>query len=322
MQNCQDNHHINRHTKNYMYIIRSTAFAVLQLVITMFFVMSITFFIAHLIPGSPFYSSGKGTSNIVTETLTQNTGLGDNVFTQYIRFLKELFTFNFGDSLIHSGVEVKTIVFNALGASLQVGVTAVILSLISVTLITQLISFLKQNKYINVVLGVIGTTIPTFVFSILFQWLFCLVLRIAPPFWDKTFLGSLPAVFSLSIYPTCYMVMILSDAISDELDKLYCKLLLLRGKRKTAIVRQHALPNAIPSIIGAAVPLYTNILMGSFIVEKVFAISGIGWYFIESITNRDYPTILGLTFFFSLFFIVVTITTDAIYLSTKHRSST
>lgn len=282
----------------------------LQIIITIFLIVSITFFIAHLIPGSPFFSFGKTPSSIVTDNISSNVGLNENIFVQYWEFLKNLFCFDLGSSLIYSGVSVYKIVFNAVFSSVQIGFFSVIFSILSVVLMTMATGKLRKYRVVNSIIGIIGTTIPTFVFAVLFQWLICVVLKITTPFWDHSFVSSLPAICSLSIYPTAYLTSILSNSIDDEMSKLYCKLFLLRGKSNGQVLLKNALPNALPSIIGAAIPLFINTLMGSFVVEKFFAINGLGWYFISSITNRDYPLVLGLTFFYSAFFVCVTVIAD------------
>lgn len=289
------------------------AFEVLKFLLKRFFVCifaifaiaSATFFLMKAIPGSPFAEEQM----LLPETLAalnKHYGLTDPLDVQYIRYIKSIFSFELGPSLKYTSQTVNQIILGAFPVSATLGFEALILSL-PLGMIFGSFSALYSTGWKNVFacsLGVFGVSVPSFVIAMSLQFLFAIYFPIFPVAqWGNFSQSVLPAI-SLAIAPACFIARLLRSNMLEVLGMQYIQTARMKGLSKTRIMTVHVWKNAIIPVLAYLGPVITNILVGSFVVERIFGIPGLGQWFVHAVINRDYPVIGGLTLFYSVFLLI------------------
>lgn len=282
--------------------------------LALFVLATITFFMMRMIPGSPFGEDNKFTPPEVQAALNEQYGLDKPIMEQYVIYLKNAATGDFGDSIRKKGMEVTYIIARSAPATLKVGLCAFTISIV-VGLTLGIISALTKRKWVNsiiTVIATIGVSFPSFLLAMLMMILFGVALKIFP----LVGLGTpahyvLPSV-ALAIYPISMITRLTRSSFKDVMNKDYITLAKSKGTSDTKIILKHGLKNALLPVITYSGPLISGLVTGSFVIESLFSIPGIGKEFVSSVTNRDYTLIMGLTIFLGAIVIGMSIVSDII----------
>ena len=282
--------------------------------LSLFVVMSVTFFLMKAIPGDPF-SSEQNMPIEVLKSLNAHYDLDKPLLYQYIKYLKGFFTFNLGPSLIYEGRDVFEIIKDGLPITMMLGFEALIISLTS-GLILGTIAAIKKDKWQGsfvTIFTIIGISIPNFLFASLLQYFFAMKLHLFPIARFESFLHSILPAVALASLPSAYIARLMKTSMIEVLSKDYIKTAKAKGLSSFDVIFKHAFKNAILPVVSYLGPLSAHVLTGSFVIEKIFSIPGIGMWLVSSISARDYPVIIGLSVFYSFILIMIMFFLDIIY---------
>ncbi len=292
------------------YIIKRLLMAVL----TVFLVATLTFFLMNAVPGGP-YEAEKSISPQAKAALEAKFGLDQPLFRQYLTYMKNIIKGDFGPSLKQRGREVIDIILSKFPVSAKVGGISVFVALI-VGIPVGCVAALNRGKASDntiIVIATIGIAVPSFVVCSLSMYFFGVHLGWLPTFGLTTWKNYVMPVFALSFYPTAYIVRLMRSSMLDVLGQDYMRTAQAKGVSGLVSLFKHALRNAILPIITYVGPMMAYTLTGSFIIEKVFTIPGLGGEFVSSISNRDYMMIMGTTIFLATLMVVINFLVDIIY---------
>lgn len=281
--------------------------------VTIFFVITITFFVMKSIPGGPFLSE-KAPSAAVTAALEEKYGLDKPLFEQYTTYLKGVVKFDFGPSLKQRGRDVSTVIMNGFKTSAKLGGIASILA-ITVGLTLGSLASVFHNRFLDKLIMVVSTAcvaMPSFIVATLLLLIFCVKLGIFPAN-GNTPAGLVLPIVSLSLYPMSYIIRLTRSSMLDVLGQDYIRTAKAKGVKPSKVLFKHALRNAVTPVITYAGPMIAFIVTGSLVVEKIFAVPGLGREFVSSIINRDYTMIMGTTIFLAALLIIMMLISDILY---------
>ena len=292
------------------YILKRLGLAIL----TVWVVITATFFIMHAVPGGPFMSE-KATTAAVTAQLEAKYGLDKPLMEQYFTYLKDIITkFDFGPSTKQRGRQVTAIIADGLKVSAKLGVIAAALALV-VGIVLGAVAALRRNKLIDKVIMVITTALvsmPSFIMGSLLLILFAVKWKLLPAN-GATTQGLVLPVITLSLSPMAYITRLTRSSMLDVLGQDYIRTARAKGVPGVRIIFGHALKNSLIPVITYVGPMLAYIVTGSLVVEKIFSVSGIGRAFVNSITNRDYPLIMGTTIVLASLIVVMNLISDILY---------
>lgn len=292
------------------YILHRTVNSLLVLLA----IITITFFLMHAIPGGPF-TSEKNIPAAVLKNIEERYRLHDPLWKQYLDYLENLSRFDLGPSFKYAGRTVNDIIQESFPVSLQLGLISLTLSIL-LGIPAGAVAALRQNSwpdYITIFLATLGVSIPSFVLATLLIYLFAIKLSLLPvAMWNGIAYMILPAL-TLAGQPTAFIARLTRSSMLEVLAQDYIKTAKAKGLPPFLILYRHALKNALIPVITYLGPTAAGILTGSFIIENIFAIPGLGRHFVTSIYNRDYTVILGVTIFYSLLIIGLNLIVDLLY---------
>ena len=252
------------------------------------------------IPGGPF-TDEKAIPSFVLEKMMSRYHLNDPLYIQYGRYLLNVLRLDLGPSYRYEGLSVNELIASSFPVSALVGGIALVLALV-VGIPAGIISALKRGKFADrfaMVLATLGVTVPNFVIAAAMVYVFAWRLGwVTVGFWEGLSTAILPAV-TLAGYPAAFISRLVRSSMLEVLQQDYIRTAYSKGLGERAVVYIHALKNAIIPVVTYIAPLTAGILTGSFVVEQVFGVPGLGTFFVTSITNRDYTTIMGVTIFYS-----------------------
>lgn len=297
-------------SKTMLYILKRILLAIL----TVWIVITVTFFVMRAVPGGPFLGE-KAISPAATEALMAKYGMDKPVFEQYLTYLKDIVTeFNFGPSLKQRGRDVIGIITDGMKVSAVLGVVAA--SVAAVTgIVLGAIAALRRNKLIDKVIMVITTafvSMPSFIMGSLLLLVFAVKFPILPAN-GTTAEGLILPIITLALYPTAYITRLTRSSMLDVLGQDYIRTAKAKGVSGSRIIFGHALKNSLIPVLTYFGPMLAYIVTGSLVVEKIFAVPGIGRAFVNSITNRDYPLIMGTTIVLAALIVIMNLITDILY---------
>ena len=296
--------------KTMRYILKRLLLAIL----TVWVVITVTFFVMRAVPGGPFMSE-KAITPAAQAALEAKYGLDKPLLTQYGTYLKDIVTkFDFGPSLKQRGQNVITIISRGLKVSLRLGVIAAFSALL-VGVILGAIAALRRNKIVDRVIMVITTafvSMPSFIMGTLLLVLFSIKWMLLPAN-GSTAAGLVLPVVTLALYPMAYITRLTRSSMLDVLGQDYIRTARAKGVSGVRIIFGHALKNSLIPVITYFGPMLAYIVTGSLVVEKIFAVPGIGRAFVNSITNRDYPLIMGTTIVLATLIVVMNLVSDILY---------
>lgn len=286
---------------------------ILSAILTLFVIITFTFFLMRMVPGGPFNSEKM---NAVTKAnMEKKYGLDKPVIQQFGIYLTELAKGDLGPSLKMKGRSVNSIIAEKFPVSARLGAMALITAVIlGITL--GIAAAIKHESLLDrmvMLLTTIGISVPGFVMGTLFLILFGVVLQISPTTWENTPANYILPVITYSFYPTCYVTKLTRSSMLETLGQDYIKTARAKGLSNVVVDFKHALKNSIIPVITYLGPLTAYLITGGFAVEKIFSVPGLGRFFIDSISNRDYPLIMGTTIFLAVLVIGINVIVDILY---------
>lgn len=283
-------------------------------IVTIWAVATITFFLMNLVPGGPFLSE-KAISPQATAALEAKYGLDKPLFQQYLTYITDALHGDFGDSLKQRGRTVMDIIKMKFPVSARVGGVSVLVSLI-LGVPLGCIAALKRGKFADSLISVVATcgiAVPSFVICTLLLYFFGVKLQVLPTMGLTTAKHYVMPVMALAFYPTAYIMRLMRSSMLDVLGQDYMRTAKAKGLAGGKILFKHALRNAILPVITYVGPLLAYTVTGSFVVEKIFTIPGLGGEFIAAINGRDYTLIMGTTIFLATLIIIMNVVVDIVY---------
>ena len=284
------------------------------LFISLFTVATLTFFIMQAVPGDPFIEEQSVPKEII-ESMHAHYGLDQPLYIQYMKYLKGLATLNLGPSFKYEGRTVNDIIVQGFPVSFVLGLEAIFIS-VFLGIILGTISAVKRSKWqdrLCTLIAVIGISAPNFIVATCLQFLFAMKFDLFPVARWGTFAHSILPALSLSALPTAFIARLIRSNMIEVLEQDYILTAKSKGLSTLQILFKHVLKNSLLPVITYLGPLSSTILTGSFIIEKIFGIPGLGGWFVTSITNRDYTVIMGITTFFSAILLLCVFLVDVIY---------
>lgn len=283
-------------------------------VITLWIVITATFFLMHAIPGDPFTEDKKVPPQIMAN-LKAKYGLDKSLPEQYVVYLGDLLHGDLGMSIKNEGRTINEIIAYSFPTSAKLGGVAVLFATVF-GIIMGIIAALKQGRWQDnfcMVISTIGVTVPSFVMATLLMYIFALKLQILPAIgFDGPENYIMPAI-ALGGYSMAFIARLSRSSLLEVVKQDYIKVARAKGLSKGKIIYKHALKNSLLPIVTYLGPVIAGILTGSFVVESMFGIPGLGREFVVSISNRDYTEILGVTIFYAAFLIVCNLIVDLLY---------
>ncbi len=297
-------------TKTLAYILKRIALSVLSVWI----VITVTFFVMHAVPGGPF-TAEKAISPAAQAALEAKYGLDQPLWTQYTTYLKDIVTkFDFGPSLKQRGRDVIDIITDGLKVSAKLGVIAAFMATVF-GVVLGAVAALRRNKLIDKIIMVITTafvSMPSFIMGSLLLILFAVKFHVFPANGTTTE-GLILPVITLSLYPMAYITRLTRSSMLDVLGQDYIRTAKAKGVSSKNVIFKHALKNSLIPVVTYLGPMLAYIVTGSLVVERIFAVSGIGRAFVSSINNRDYTLIMGTTIVLAILIVVMNLITDLVY---------
>lgn len=287
---------------------------VLSILVTLLIIITVTFFLMRIAPGSPF-SQEKAIPEQILKALNEAYGLDNPWYIQYADYLSDILHFNFGTSMKIRYVTTNQMISEGFPVSAILGMEAILLS-VALGLIIGTIAALHHNRwqdYAMNVIAVLGISVPSFIMATILQYVFAVKLGIFPiGGWKNLSYSFLPAI-ALSLSPMAYIAKLTRSNMLEQMGSEHVKLAVAKGMTSRRVVVRHALRNAIMPVVTYLGPLTAAIITGSVIIENIFGIPGLGKYFVDSILNRDYPVIMGTTIFYSVILLSAILIVDISY---------
>ncbi len=282
-------------------------------IVTIFLIITITFFVMHAIPGGPFLSE-KAVTQEVTDALNAKYGLDVSLGQQYLNYLNGILHFDFGPSIKNRGRDVIDMITEGFATSAKLGIVSALIAIFLGVSFGSLAA-IKRNKAIDRTIMVSTTAfvaMPSFVIGSFFLILFCVIWPIFPPNGELPGGMVLPTI-ALALYPTAYITRLTRSSMLDVLQQDYIRTAKAKGVSQLKMIYKHSLKNALIPVITYVGPMIAYILTGSLVVEKIFSVPGLGRAFVNSIINRDYPLIMGTTIFLATLVVIMNLLSDISY---------
>ena len=297
-------------TKTLLYILKRIGLAVL----TVWVVITVTFFVMRAVPGGPFLGE-KAITPEATAALEAKYGMDKPLIVQYFTYLKDIVTgLDFGPSLKLRGRQVIDIIGDGMAVSAKLGLTAACIAL-AVGVVLGAVAALRRNKFIDKAIMVVTTafiSMPSFIMGTLLLLVFALQLAILPAN-GETAKGLILPVITLSLSPMANITRLTRSSMLDVLGQDYIRTARAKGVSQVKIIFGHALKNSLIPVITYFGPMLAYVVTGSLVVEQIFAVPGIGRYFVSSITGRDYPLIMGTTIVLASLIVIMNLLSDIMY---------
>ena len=282
--------------------------------LSVFIVATLTFFLMNMVPGGPFVAE-KSISKAAQEALAAKYGLDKPLLERYATYMTDFLRGDMGFSLRQRGRTVSDIIFSKFPVSAKLAGIAVLVAL-CVGIPLGCVSAYSRGKLpdnIIIVLGTCGIAIPSFITSVLLLYGFGVKLSLLPTVGLNEWKSYIMPVTALAIYPTAYITRLMRSSLLDVMGQDYIRTAKAKGVSSFKTLFKHALRNAILPVITYVGPMLAYLMTGSFVVEKIFTVPGLGREFVSSITNRDYTMIMGTTIVLATLVIVANVVVDILY---------
>ncbi len=297
-------------TKTLMYIVKR----ILLAIVTIWVVITVTFFVMHAVPGGPF-TGEKAVSETVMQAMEAKYGLDKPLGVQYITYLGDIVTrFDFGPSLKQRGRNVNDIILDGMKTSAKLGLIAAVIALICGVILGS-VAALRRNRLIDRIIMIITTafvSMPSFIMGSLLLIAFAINLKWFPAN-GASKNGLVLPVITLSLYPMAYITRLTRSSMLEVLGQDYIRTAKAKGVSGVKIIFGHALKNSLIPVITYFGPMLAGIVTGSLVVEQIFAVPGIGRAFVNSITGRDYPLVMGTTIVLATLIVIMNLVGDIMY---------
>lgn len=294
-------------------MLRYVAKRLFYMLITLFVIVSVTFFISKMLPGTPF-ADDKLTPQTRAQ-LFEKYGLDEPIPVQYVKYIANVAQGDLGNSFYFESRPVTGMILERAPVSAFIGVQAVVFGLF-VGLVLGIVSALRQNSLLDtlaVVIAVLGVSVPTFVLGPLMQYWLGVKLGWFPIAFFESWMHSVLPSLALSVFVVSTVARFVRSEMLEVLGQDYVTLAKSKGLSGLAVIVRHVLRNAMIPLVTVLAPLTVFLITGSLVVEQIFSVPGIGEQFVNSIQVNDYSMILGTTIFLSVLFIVALLIQDILY---------
>jgi oligopeptide transport system permease protein len=298
----------------------------LQLIPVLWILLTLTFFLSKAAPGGPFSAEREATPEVI-QKLNEYYGLNKPLWQQYLSYIEKVARLDFGPSYSYPTESVNEVILRAFPISLQIGTLALGIAL-AVGVTAGTIAAVNKNKildYLPMSLAMAGICIPTFVMGPLLAQFFGLTLKLAPVSgWyglDYTPLSPMvmPAV-TLGLFYAAYVARLTRGGMLDILNQDFIRTARAKGVPGYQIIFKHAMRGGLLPVVSFLGPAFAGLITGSFVVEKVFNVPGLGQEFIKSVFNRDYPLIFGTVVFYGALIVFFNLVSDVLQMAMDPRS--
>lgn len=300
----------------FRYILKRIAMTFL----TLFIIILLTFIFMHAVPGGPF-TREKQLPPKVQEALNQKYHLDDPLPKQFIDYLKGLVRLDLGPSFKYQGKSVNDFIREGFPVSAKLGlITLIFIVLIALPL--GILAAIKNGRWQDafvMTLATLGVTIPSFVIATALIYFFSFRLELLPTFGLDSWQGYILPVIALGGYSISFIARLMRSSLLEVMKQDYIRTARMKGQTEFKVITHHALRNALIPVITILGPTVAGLLTGSFVIEKIFAIPGMGVYFVDSVAQRDYTAIMGMTIFYATFLIVMIFLVDMFYMMVDPR---
>ena len=297
-----------------IFLLQYFAKRLVSIILVLWVVASATFLLMHTIPGGPF-TTEKVLPEAVLKNIEARYKLNDPLWQQYVDYMGNLLRWDLGPSFKYEGETVNNIINRSFPISGQLGLYAILLALV-VGIPAGIVSALKQNEWpdnLAMFGATIGFSVPSFIMASLLMFVFALKLRWFPAaMWGTPQQAVLPTL-ALASLPTAFFARLVRSSMLEVMNQDYIRTAKAKGLPGNTVIWRHAIKNAIMPVVTYLGPLTAGIMTGSFVVERIFAIPGLGQHFVTSIYNRDYTAILGITVFYSILLVLFNFIVDVAY---------
>ena len=292
------------------YLIRR----VLTMIVTLFMIALLTFCLMHIVPGSPF-TSQKQMSQAVLDALNAKYNLDDPLWKQFFDYMRGVLHFDFGPSYKYTGKTVNDFIESGLPYSARLGLVTLCFVLLT-SIPMGIVAALRNGKWQDMLLmflATFGVTIPSFVIATGLLYIFSFKLGWTPVYGVDTWKGYILPMIAMGGYSISFLARLMRSSLLEVMGQDYIRTARAKGISEVRVIWKHALRNALIPVITVLGPTIANLLTGSFVIEKIFAIPGMGGYFVNSVTQRDYTTIMGMTIFYATVLIAMIFLVDLFY---------
>lgn len=282
--------------------------------VTLFILATVTFFLMKIIPGSPFAGENTKLPASVQEKLMAKYNLDKPILEQYVIYMKDAFQGDFGISTYRTGREVNDIIANGMPVTARLGFVAFVIAMVTGITLGTVAAFTKHKWVDNFViaLATLGVSVPGFLLALLLMIVFGVWLHLFPIVGLSSWRHYVLPAISLALSPIAMIARLTRSSMMEVMRQDYMVLARSKGSSQMKVILKHGLKNAMIPVVTYAGPLIATLMTGSFVIESLFSIPGIGAEYVTSISNRDYTMIMGLTIFFGAFIIIANIITDII----------
>jgi oligopeptide transport system permease protein len=301
-------------------MVKYTLKRLLLAILTLWVIITITFCLMHAIPGDPF-SDEKRIAPEIMANLNAKYGLDKPLFEQYIIYMKNLLHGDFGTSFKYANRTVNSLIATGFPVSCTVGAVACAIGIL-VGIVFGILSAVNRGRwpdYMVIMLSILCVSVPAFVFASLFQYTFGAKLQWLPVAgWKSPVYMVLPCV-ALGLRLIAHVARMMRTSMLDVLGQDYIMTARAKGLTNGQVIRRHTIRNAITPVVSVCGTMIAGTLVGSFVIENIFNIPGMGKYLVNAVKESDYTVILGMTAFYALVLVVVTFIVDVLYVVVDRR---
>ncbi len=290
-------------------------------IVTILIIVTVTFFLMRSIPGDPLAHMARALPEQTRVNFYAKYGFDKPLIQQYFIYMKNFLRGDLGESVLYTGLPVTKTIADTSPISAKVGGIALLIGLI-LGILLGIIAALYKNRwpdYVVMVIAILGVTIPVFVLASLLQYFLSVRMGLFPTSgWGQPKHMVLPIVV-LSFAPIAIFARYLKSSMLDTLSQDYILTAQAKGLSSRAVIWRHALRNSMLPLLTILSGRIVGIFTGSFVVERMFSIPGIGFYYVSSINNNDYSMVLGTTVFFAVLFVITQLVVDLLYVVVDPR---
>ena len=284
--------------------------------LSLFILVTITFFLLHAIPGGPF--SPEDNRNVppkILEKISDQYGLNDPIPQQYARYLGNLLHGDLGTSFKKQDTTVSELIGQGFPVSARVGAWGIAISLVAGILLG-IVAAVKRGKapdMIAMIVATVGVSVPSFVICVLLMYIFCEKLQLLPSFGLTSWKHYILPVFCMAFSQIAYITRLMRSSMLETMRQDYIRTERAKGTPEYLVIGKYAMKNSLLPIVTYVGPMVAALLTGTFIIEKLFSVPGLGRYFVSAINDRDYSVTLGLTIFVGALIILCNLIVDILY---------
>lgn len=293
-----------------------------MMVLTLFAIITLTFALMHAVPGGPFVSE-KMLAPEIEAALNAKFGLDQPVWRQYLNYLGGVLSFDLGPSFKYPGVSVNSMIMEGLAVTAQTGLLAII-CVVAIGVPAGIVAALNRGRWpdtLAMFLASLGIAVPSYVIATVMLYIFALRLGWTPAFGLDDWRGYILPVVALSGFWVSFVARLTRSSLLETMEHDYIMTARAKGLPAHTVMLRHGLRNSLIPVVTVLGPVVANLLTGSFVIEQIFALPGIGRHFVLSITNRDYTAIMGITIFYAAFLMLMILIVDLLYLWLDPRIS-